>query len=174
MTPRHVAVLDEAAMTDDASMAAFLESARTTGAKVVLVGDPRQLSSVGPGGGFEALVSRFGAAVHVLTENVRQVDPLERSALNHLRSGDVETAVAWYYSAERLAVSPDQDTALDATVTRWAADVCNGEQAAMYAWKRANVAELNRGDGMPGRRWAASPVPSWWWETSRIRPGTAS
>jgi hypothetical protein len=41
-------------------------------------------------------------------------------------------------------VSPDRDTALDATVAGWAADVCNDEQAAMYAWKRANVAELNR------------------------------
>jgi hypothetical protein len=38
----------------------------------------------------------------------------------------------------------DRDTALDATVARWAADVSNGEQATMYAWKRANVAELNR------------------------------
>ncbi|HEX8770618.1 MAG TPA: AAA family ATPase [Acidimicrobiales bacterium] len=144
MTPRHVAILDEAAMADDAALVAFLESARTTGAKVVAVGDPRQLSSVGPGGGFEALVSRFGGAVHVLTENVRQVDRLERSALNHLGSGDVEAAVAWYSSAGRIAVSPDRDTALDATVAGWATDVSDGEHAAMYAWKRANVAELNR------------------------------
>ncbi|HEX8770082.1 MAG TPA: MobF family relaxase, partial [Acidimicrobiales bacterium] len=144
LSPRHVAVLDEAAMTDDASMVAFLESARTTGAKVVAVGDPRQLSSVGPGGGFEALVSRFGGAVHVLTENVRQIDRFERSALNHLRSGDVEAAVAWYSGAGRITVSPDRDTALDAIVAGWAADVSNGEHAAMYAWKRANVAELNR------------------------------
>ena len=42
-------------MTDDAALVAFLEAARVTGAKVVAVGDPRQLSSVGPGGGFEAL-----------------------------------------------------------------------------------------------------------------------
>jgi hypothetical protein len=90
------------------------------------------------------LVSRFGGAVHVLTENVRQVDPLERAALNQLRSGDVEAAIAWYFSAGRISVSPDRDTALDATVAGWATDVCTGEQAAMYAWKRANVAELNR------------------------------
>jgi len=71
LSPRHVAVLDEAAMTDDAALLAFLEAARETGAKVVAVGDHRQLPAVGPGGGFEALVGRFGAAVHVLRENVR-------------------------------------------------------------------------------------------------------
>jgi conjugative relaxase-like TrwC/TraI family protein len=144
LSPRHVAVLDEAAMTDDAALVAFLEAARETGAKVVAVGDPRQLSSVGPGGGFEALVSRFGGAVHVLDENVRQPDPVERTTLAMLRSGDVEAAVAWYVRSGRISVSPDRDTALDAVVAGWAADVRQGASPAMYAWRRANVAELNR------------------------------
>jgi len=144
LSPRHVAVLDEAAMTDDAALLAFLEAARHAGTKVVMVGDPRQLGSVGPGGGFEALVSRFGGAVHVLSDNVRQVDPAERDALAELRSGDAGKAVAWYAANGRITVSPDRDTALDATVARWAADVRDGANPAMYAWKRANVAELNR------------------------------
>ena len=143
LSPRHVAVLDEAAMTDDAALVAFLEAARVAGAKVVAVGDPRQLGSVGPGGGFEAVVGRFGGAVHVLTENVRQIDAGERSALAELRAGNVAEAVAWYAGAGRIAVSPDRDTALDATVAGWAADATTGTPA-MYAWRRANVAELNR------------------------------
>jgi conjugative relaxase-like TrwC/TraI family protein len=143
LSPRHVAVLDEAAMTDDAALLAFLEAARHAGTKVVMVGDPRQLSAVGPGGGFEALVSRFGA-VHVLSENVRQIDPAERVALAQLRSGEVGEAVDWYAANGRIAVSPDRDTALQATVEAWAADVRVGANPAMYAWKRANVAELNR------------------------------
>ena len=144
LSPSHVAVLDEAAMTDDAALLAFLEAARETGTKVVAVGDPRQLSAVGPGGGFEALLARFGGAVHPLTENVRQVDPLERVALGHLRSGDVSQAMAWYAAEGRISVSPDRDTALDAVVAGWATDVAQGNHAAMYAWRRANVAELNR------------------------------
>ena len=144
LSERHVAVLDEAAMTDDAALLAFLEAARATGTKVVMVGDPRQLSSVGPGGGFEALVSRFGVALHVLGDNVRQLDPAERRALAQLRSGDVETAVAFYAERGRIAVAPDHNAALDATVAGWAADVAQGPGAAMYAWRRANVAELNR------------------------------
>jgi conjugative relaxase-like TrwC/TraI family protein len=144
LSPRHVAVLDEAAMTDDAALLAFLEAARETGTKVVAVGDPRQLSAVGPAGGFEALLSRFGGAVHPLTENVRQVDALERVALGRLRSGDVSQAVAWYATAGRITASADRDTALDAVVAGWAGDVAEGAPTAMYAWRRANVAELNR------------------------------
>ena len=144
LSERHVAVLDEAAMTDDAALLAFLEAARATGTKVVMVGDPRQLSSVGPGGGFEALVSRFGVALHLLGDNVRQLDPAERRALAELRSGDVETAVAFYTERGRIAVAPNRDAALDAMVAGWAAEVAGGADAAMYAWRRANVAELNR------------------------------
>jgi conjugative relaxase-like TrwC/TraI family protein len=144
LTDRHVAVLDEAAMADDASLVAFLEAAREAGAKVVAVGDPRQLGAVGPGGGFEALMSRFSDAVHVLEENVRQHDPAERVALNALRSGDVEAAVSWYADTGRISVSPDRDAALDAVVAGWVTDVSNEFEASMYAWRRANVTELNR------------------------------
>ena len=144
LSPRHVAVLDEAAMTEDGALVAFLEAAGMAGAKVVAVGDPRQLGSVGPGGGFEAVLRRFGGAVHVLDENVRQLDAGERAALAELRSGDVGAAVSWYAGAGRITVAPDRDTALDATVAAWAADQSAGAPAAMYAWRRANVAELNR------------------------------
>ncbi len=144
LTPRHVAVLDEAAMSSDADLVGFLEAARVAGAKVVAVGDPRQLGSVGPGGGFEAVAKRFGAAVHVMGENVRQRDPGERIALAHLRAGEVTTAVSWYGDHGRIAVSEDRVTALDATVAGWSADVGEGASTAMYAWRRANVAELNR------------------------------
>ncbi len=143
LSERHVAVLDEAAMADDAALVAFLEAARLAGAKVVAVGDPRQLGAVGPGGGFEALVARFGDAVHVLGDNVRQHDPAERVALEELRSGDVEAAVSWYADTGRITASPDRDTALDAVAAGWTADVAHGADAAMYAWRRANVAELN-------------------------------
>jgi hypothetical protein len=144
LTPQHVAVVAEAAMTDDAALLAFLEATRAAGAKVVMVGDHRQLGAVAPGGGFEALILRYGAAVHVLDENVPQVDSRERGALAQLRAGKVERAVDWYMGHGRVGVRPDRDAAIDATVAGWAADVAEGSNAAMYAWRRANVAELNR------------------------------
>ena len=144
LSERHVAILDEAAMTDDAALLAFLEAAREAQTKVVLVGDPRQLSSVGPGGGFESLVNNFGAAVHVLADNVRQRDPAERAALDQLRAGDVERVVAFYAEAGRIALSSTHQAALEEVARRWGHDVAAGSHAAMYAWRRANVAALNR------------------------------
>jgi conjugative relaxase-like TrwC/TraI family protein len=142
--PRSVVVCDESSMTTDADLLRLLTAAEMAQAKIILVGDPHQLGAVGPGGGFEALCARFGAAVHVLDENVRQHDVAERSALAELRAGEVEAAVDWYAANGRVVVAPDRDKALDAVVARWAADVKAGPQATMLAWKRTNVAELNR------------------------------
>jgi conjugative relaxase-like TrwC/TraI family protein len=144
LTDRHVVLLDEAAMSDDAALLKVLSAAAAARAKVVLVGDHRQLGAVGPGGGFEALVDRYGAAVHVLADNVRQREPAERAALAALRDGDVASAVASYARRGRIVVHRDRDGALDAVVAGWAADVKNGQEAAIYAWTRADVAELNR------------------------------
>jgi len=144
LTDRHVVILDEAAMTDDRALLRVLSAASEARAKVVLVGDHRQLGAVGPGGGFEALVDRFGPAVHVLADNVRQRHVAERAALAELRAGNVATAVATYARRGQIVVSPDRSTAIDAVVEGWAADVAAGHETAMYAWRRSDVAELNR------------------------------
>ncbi len=86
---RTVLILDEAGMTDDGDLLAVLTQARAAGAKVVLVGDDRQLGPVGPGGALGALLTRCGGSAHVLGENLRQADPAERAALEQLRSGEV-------------------------------------------------------------------------------------
>ena len=141
---RTVVVLDEAAMTDDKHLLRLLHHAAAARAKVVMVGDHRQLGAVGPGGGFEALVARYGAAVHVLADNVRQRNVAERAALAQLRDGDVAISVAWYARNDRIVVSPDRVAAIERLVEGWAADVANGDSVAMYAYRRANVAALNR------------------------------
>jgi conjugative relaxase-like TrwC/TraI family protein len=141
---RTVVVLDEAAMTDDKHLLGVLHHAAAAAAKVVLVGDHRQLGAVGPGGGFEALVARYGAAVHVLADNVRQRDVAERAALALLRDGDVARSVAWYAGNGRIVVAPDRIGAIERLVEGWADDVAKVDSVAMYAYRRANVAELNR------------------------------
>jgi hypothetical protein len=141
---RTVVVLDEAAMTEDAMLLELLRHAAAAQAKVVMVGDHRQLGAVGPGGGFEALVSRYGAAVHVLADNVRQRDVAERAALAQLRDGNVATAVATYAHGGQIVVAPHRAAVLDKLVEAWAADVVKHDSVAMYAYRRANVAVLNR------------------------------
>jgi conjugative relaxase-like TrwC/TraI family protein len=144
LSPRHVVVLDEAGMTDDPDMLRLLTVCDLAKAKVVLVGDHRQLGPVGPGGALRALLNRHHGIVHVLAENVRQDDPGEREALRQLRGGKVADAVVWYAEHDRIRIAPDAPEALRATVDAWYGDITAGRDAAMYAWRRTNVDALNR------------------------------
>ena len=109
-----------------------------------MVGDHRQLGAVGPGGALQALLERHRPAVHILKENIRQEDPNERRALAHLRAGKVQRAVAWYAGEGRIVTAPTRNESLDAMVDAWASDLAAGRETATYAWRRANVEELNR------------------------------
>jgi conjugative relaxase-like TrwC/TraI family protein len=140
----HVLVLDEAGMASDRDIAFLLEVARLRGTKVVMVGDDRQLGAVGVGGALGALVERHGGVVHHLTDNVRQHNQEEREALSQLRAGDVARALAFYVAHDRVVSEHTRTEALATLVDQWAQDVTDGRDAAMFAWRRANVAELNR------------------------------
>lgn len=137
-----VVLLDEAGMAEDRDILRVLTATAEAGAKVIVVGDHRQLGAVGPGGSFEGVVAR--EAVHVLDQNVRQRDRHERAALGQLRDGDVSDALRFYQRAGRIEPAPTRDDALRAMVDAWAADVAAGAEVTMMAWRRANVAELNR------------------------------
>jgi len=139
-----VVILDEAGMTDDPDMLRILTAAENAGAKVVMVGDDRQLGAVGPGGGLRALAARHRSGVWVLDENVRQADPTERVALEQLRAGDAARAVDWMAAHGRIAVGADRPDTIAAMVTAWAADLDAGHDSMMLAWRRTNVDALNR------------------------------
>ena len=137
-------VLDEVGMTNDVDLVrltAYVEAAR---AKLVLTGDHYQLGPVGPGGALGALVARHPDAVHYLAENRRQHDPEERQALEALRDGEVGQAVSWYTARGRVHAVTRREDALQGAVDAWAADTAGGQDTGLYAWRRANVAELNR------------------------------
>ena len=73
---RDVVVVDEAGMVGTRTLGRLVEVARESGAKLVLVGDPRQLPEIEAGGAFGALATRLGAVE--LTENRRQNERWER------------------------------------------------------------------------------------------------
>jgi hypothetical protein len=138
-----VVILDEVGMTDDPDLLRILTAAENAGAKVVMVGDDRQLGAVGPGGGLRALAARHRSGVWVLDENVRQADPTERAALEQLRAGDAALAVDWMAVNGRIAVGADRPEAITAMVAAWAADLDAGHESVMLAWRRTNVDALN-------------------------------
>ena len=60
--PRDVLVIDEAGMTGSRQLGRVLAEARKSGAKVVLVGDARQLQPIEAGAPFRAIAERIGVA----------------------------------------------------------------------------------------------------------------
>jgi conjugative relaxase-like TrwC/TraI family protein len=138
---RCVLVLDEAGMVPTRQLASLLDHVERVDGKLVLVGDHRQLPELEAGGAFHGLVRR-GLAIE-LTENLRQVQEWEREALEHLRTGRVESALASYTAHDRVHIHADGADARAAVVRDWwAAGDLDG--AVMIAHRRADVADLNR------------------------------
>jgi conjugative relaxase-like TrwC/TraI family protein len=141
---RTVVILDEAAMTADHDLHRVIAHVEAAGSKLVLVGDPRQLSSIGPGGALAGLLERHPEILTTLDWNVRQHDPAERRALRQLRNGDVEEAIDWYLARGRTALSPSRTEALVEMTNAWGRDVADGHDTALLAWRRDDVRDLNR------------------------------
>ena len=137
-------VLDEAGMTADPDLRRLLDHIEDAGSKLALVGDPRQLSAVGPGGALDAVMARHPNRVVRLDENLRQHDPAERRALEHVRTGNIEAAVNWYATNNRIHTNRDRIGTLVDAVLAAAADRAAGHDTLLLAWRRRDVDALNR------------------------------
>jgi conjugative relaxase-like TrwC/TraI family protein len=89
-------------------------------------------------------VKRHPEIVTTLGDNLRQRDPAERVALEHLRGGYQLAAIRFYATNQRIHIAPTRVDALAAMVDAWATDAAAGRDALMLAWRRASVADLNR------------------------------
>jgi len=146
LDPRTVLVVDEAGMVGSRKLGRLLEHAHQAQAKVVLVGDDRQLAAIDAGGGFRALRLRLGASE--LTENRRQHQAWEREALDLVRSGLVEEAVAAYQAHDRVVAADSKPAATLALLQDWWAAWQQAEQdpaqeVVVLAARRAEVDRLN-------------------------------
>ena len=136
-----VLVVDEAGMVGTRKMRRLLEHAERGHAKVVLVGDDKQLPEIDAGGAFRGLQRRLGAAE--LVENRRQEQAWEREALTWLREGEASRAVSAYQSKERVVTGDSVDEVRRQLVEDWWQAKKAGEPALMIAARRADVADLN-------------------------------
>jgi conjugative relaxase-like TrwC/TraI family protein len=105
VTASTVVVVDEAGTAGTRDLTAIVDQATSAGAKVVLVGDHRQLPEVPAGGGFRAALDTLGDRVAELLVNRRQQHPWEHGALDELRHGDVATAFAAYRDHGRVVLA---------------------------------------------------------------------
>jgi len=158
LTPRHVVVVDEASLVGSRPLDRLRSYVDRSGAKLVLVGDNRQLSSIDAGGALRTLSSELGPNVVTLTTNRRQgasEQQWERDALVALREGDVVPAVSAYAEHGRVTITGTIDQARQQIVKDWWA-VHHNHTTAILAVRRADVAALN--DMVRARRQAGGEL----------------
>ena len=142
MHPKTVVVVDEAAMIGTRKLALLLNISYYYKAKLVLVGDPRQLTEIEAGGAFAALAEQM--VVARLEANRRQRDPVERQALAEMRNWDIDTAMARLTAHGRVTEAPTSQQVRAQMVTDWYASKSRREDAVMLARRRVDVNDLNQ------------------------------
>ena len=132
-------IVDEASLAGTLTLDQLATQARRAGAKLLLVGDHRQLTSVDAGGAFGLLATETNAVE--LTSLWRFHHRWEARAGQQLRVGD--TACLDTYAAHgRLHQGPAEAVAADAYAA-WETATRAGQQALLIAADNATVAELN-------------------------------
>jgi conjugative relaxase-like TrwC/TraI family protein len=144
ITATTLVVVDEAAMAGTRDLAAIVDQATAIGAKVLLVGDDRQLPEVAHGGAFRAAEATLGERVVELTINRRQRHEWERQALDQLRAGDVPTAFAAYRDHGRVILADDPADIHGIALADWLDARSTGADVLLLAGTRSEARLLNR------------------------------
>ena len=109
-----ILVIDEAGMVGTRQMAKVVEEVKRANAKLVLVGDEKQLQPIDAGAPFRAIGDVVGRVE--LKDIRRQRDQKDIEAIRHIVSGQSEKALASYAERGLLTVADDRGKAIDALV----------------------------------------------------------
>jgi Ti-type conjugative transfer relaxase TraA len=138
-----VVIVDEAAMLDTKLMAMVTSHAADAKAKLILVGDDRQLSSIDHGGMFAVLKDRHGCAE--LTEVKRQQKNDERRASEMFASGNFHDALNIYNGKGAIHWTRTQREARAELIDQWTKDSASAPEKTrfVFAYTNADVDTLN-------------------------------
>ncbi len=132
-------IVDEASLASTLTLDLLTQQARAAGAKLLLVGDHRQLSSVDAGGAFGLLATQTRAVE--LTSLWRFDQAWETTAGQQLRIGNPD-CIDTYAAHGRLHDGPAEAMTAEAYVA-WETAICGGRSALLIAADNATVADLN-------------------------------
>ena len=156
--PKTVLVIDEAGMVGTRQMARLVALAESAGAKLVLVGDERQLQAIDAGGPFAALVKGLGAAR--LTEIRRQKEGWARDAVFEIAGGEASRALSRFQERGLFFVGKDRKDAVRQLVSDWTR-IASGQElkdTLVLTGTRLGATQVNR--AIQGARWERGELGS--------------
>jgi conjugative relaxase-like TrwC/TraI family protein len=151
-----VIVVDEANVTNSYDLEALRALAAACRGKLVMIGDPRQIGAIGPGG----LYAHFARLVEPirLTMIRRQTQEVDRRIVTLVYEGRGSEALDVLHTEGKLVVGDDLQSALHALLVDWHRDFATGSDAVMIARRNRDVdylneqaRELRRAQGKLGR-----------------------
>lgn len=143
LSAHDVLVIDETGLVGSRQMDRLLKQAETSGAKVVLIGDPEQLQAIEAGTAFRALAARHGAVE--ITEVRRQRAEWQRQATRELATGRTDEAIDRYAAAGMIhdhASHTEAQVAVAADWSKFREHRPDGSQI-MLAYTRRDAGDLN-------------------------------
>ena len=120
LTTRDVLVIDEAGMVGTRQLERVLSHAAEAGAKIVLVGDIKQLQAIEAGAAFRSIHERHGGAE--IGEVRRQREDWQRDATRDLATGRTGHALEAYRSHGMVHEAQTREQARGDLIERWDRD----------------------------------------------------
>src|ERR1051326_5698178 len=143
LNKRSVVVIDEAGMIGTRTMARLVAETQKRGARLVLVGDERQLQPIEAGSPFKVIGERLG--VSRLTQIRRQREDWAKEAVHSFAAGDAKAALAPFVERGFVEVKQTRHHAKQSLIKGWRElGVSRPEQHLILATTNADVGDLNR------------------------------
>lgn len=136
-----VIVVDEANVTNTFDLCALLQLAEECKGKLVLIGDPRQIDAIGPGGLYVHL-TRATEPVRLTTIR-RQHGEADQRIVTLVHEGRGSEALDLLRTEGKLVVGDDAISTLHGLLLDWHRDNISGADAVMIARRNRDVDYLN-------------------------------
>ena len=136
-----VIIVDEASMTSTPDLEALRFLAVECEGKLVVIGDPRQIGAIGPGGLYGYLTRAIEAVK--LTTIHRQHREADREFVALVHEGRGSDALDLLRTRGRLVVGDDLPSTLNGLLADWHRDFATGADAVMIARRNRDVDDLN-------------------------------
>jgi ATP-dependent exoDNAse (exonuclease V) alpha subunit len=144
LSAKSVILIDEAGMLGTRSLARLIEHvSKAEGARLILVGDAKQLQSLDAGGGFKYAASVLG---EVRLETVRrQREEWQRESVKHFERGEALAGLKGFIDHGRLHVAATGRDAMAAMLDQWKKDggVTEPSKVFLLAARNSEVKEIN-------------------------------